>query len=56
MIEKKKTIKAKVLKYEILYQGFYCGKALVQIENGDIVWIQTLKHHKINERIELCLN
>jgi hypothetical protein len=49
-----KKVKAKVIQYDRMYHGIYCGLATVQIiDTKEILSLKTLINHKVGEIIEI---
>jgi ribosomal protein S28E/S33 len=52
-----KKIKAKVLEYTTFYHGFYCGKAKLEIlegeDKGETVTMQVIDYYKVGDIIDI---
>lgn len=50
-------IKAKVLKYSVMYHGFFCGEAKLKLlegkNKGKKITLQTVEHHKKGDIITI---
>lgn len=48
-----KIVKVKVLEYQDMYHGIYCGRAKVEFLEGDTITIPVVNRFKVGDELEL---